>query len=539
MDSLPEKLIADLRQPAGYPLDPDAAAGVEWIQTHLSHVFLTATRVYKLRKAAVLPFVDFGSREERNRDCLREVELNRRLAPDVYLGVAPVQSTPAGYVLGEATASLASGSCEHVVVMRRLADGCDTLSLLERGDLEASHLEAVAERLASFHASHRLAAPAPWSPSDWLARVDAPMQACLESLNPADGSDDSNKAHARLTLAWRERLAGCRVALEERRRAGRAVDGHGDLHLQHIWFERPNEPLFIDCVEFDAELRRVDAASEVAFLAMDLRYRGRGDLAERFLSAYAAAADDYGLYAVVDLYAAYRAAVRAKVAAIAARDPDISGAQRSGAAQSAERHTALALEFLTPRLRGALVLTCGTVGTGKSTVAAALGEQLGATIIRSDRIRKVLAGLAPEQHAASPPDTGLYAPERVAAVYGELLERAAEVLRSGRSVILDATFSRGEQRARARNLAAREGVPVFLVEVSCSGAVARERLQLRAASGTDASDAGPELLETSRAHYQPPVEWPSPFFLQLRTDSPSWRGALVRDARQIAEAAAR
>ena len=169
-DPLAPDLVAALREPAAYPGDASAAGGVEWIQTHLSHVFLTAERVYKLRKAVDLGFVGFASRAERNADCLREVALGRRLAPDVYLGVASIERAERGVRVGPPAEGL-GGAGEHCVVMRRLPAGRDALSLLQRGELRGEVLDRIAERVAEFHASHGLGSPAPFSPEAWLART--------------------------------------------------------------------------------------------------------------------------------------------------------------------------------------------------------------------------------------------------------------------------------------------------------------------------------------------------------------------------------
>jgi hypothetical protein len=300
------------------------------------------------------------------------------------------------------------------------------------------------------------------------------------------------------------------------------VDGHGDLHLQHVWFESDEaEPLLIDCIEFREDLRRIDPAAEVAFLSMDLVYRRRPRLAERFLGTYAEASDDYGFYELVDFYACYRAAVRAEVAALAARDPAVPPAQRRAAAGSARRHLALAARSLEPRA-GALVLVCGGIGSGKTTAASILAGELGGPVIASDRLRKRLAGIALEQRLGA----GSYDPASRAAIYEKMLERAAPALRSGRSVVLDATFARREWRDRAAACAADLGVLAYLIETRAAEAVVLERLRRRARAGTDASDAGPELLRQDRAAFETTADWPRARRFRIDTDAPRWRAEL-------------
>ncbi len=528
-------IVEALGRPGAHPHDAGAGRGVEQIQTHLSHVFLTADRVYKLRKAVELPFVHFGTRAQRNQDCLREVALNRRLAPDVYLGVAPIEAARGGWRIGALGESLAASDAtgkapEHCVILRRLPAGRDALSLLEAGQLGTPQLNAVARRLAGFHARVGLGAPAPWEPAAWRERVQRPVENNFRAMKPLDWPAEGRARIARLpSLArrWFARRADC---FEARRAAGRAVDGHGDVHLQHVWFEgEADEPLLIDCLEFNEGLRRIDSAAEVAFLAMDLEYREHPELAEHFLRAYARERDDFGLYAVVDYYQSYRAAVRAKVAGLAAADPEISDAQRAAAAASALRHLRLAERMLEREGPGALAILCGVVGSGKSTVAEALAEETGGAIVSSDHTRKRLAGLAPPQSAAADDFAGLYTKERSDEVYAGLLARAAPVLESGRVAVLDASFSRRERRSQVRRWAEDHGVPVMLLEIRCAPEVAIERLTRRAARGPGPSDAGPSFYATSVDTFEAAEEWPSEARRVVTTDASGWREA-VREA---------
>jgi hypothetical protein len=539
VEPLDADLAVDLARPGAHPGDARAGEGVEVVQTHLSWVFLTPARVVKLRKAVRLSFVDFGTRALRNEDCLREVRLNRRLAPDVYLGVAPLRRGPAGYAVGDVGEALAGGEGggappEHAVVMRRLPDGRDALSLLEGGALEPTQLDAVAAVLARFHAEVGLGRPAPFDAARWREVLARPMAENLASLRESRPAGVAGEAIEAVERGFAARLAALGGELERRRQEGRAVDGHGDVHLQHVWFEPGREaPLLIDCVEFDAALRRIDAASEVAFLFMDLAYRARRDLAERFLRRYAERADDFGLYAVVDLHAAYRAAVRAKVAGLASRDAAIAAPQRAAAAASAARHLALAGEVLGPPRPAPLVALCGTVGSGKSTAAERLADLLGGAVVSSDRTRKRLAGLAPEARAGAEVGAGLYEPEWTERTYRGVLERAAPVAASGRPALLDATFALAAQRAGALALAARLGVDAWLVEVRCSEATALARLARRAREGRDPSDAGPELLAASRRRFEPPAEWPEARRAVIESDAPDAEARLARLADRL------
>lgn len=534
VEPLDPGLVSALAQGTALPAGADRRhAPPRHVQTHLSHVFLAGERVYKLRKAVDLGFVCFATRAERNADCLRELRLNRRLSPDVYLGIAPLEQSAGGaWRVGALRESIPRRSRdEHVVVMRRLPRGRDARALLAAGRLRSRDIDAVAELVAGFHARSRASRRLAIGAREWRARVAAPVVANLESLAPAlaqGGAAAGAFAPARLdrlraaSEAWLDAHAG---ELETRRREGRGVDGHGDLHLEHIWLEHEGAaPLLVDCLEFRDDLREIDAASEVAFLAMDLAYRGARRLAERFLAHYAAMADDFDLYRVVDFFVSYRAAVRAKVAAVAAGDPSIPPPQRRAAWESVRKHLRLAERALAPPPRhAALVLVCGVVGTGKSSVARTIAETLGAVVIASDRVRKG------PRLACQP----TYDEAAKDAVYDALLARALPVLRSGRIAVLDATWDLAARRRRALALAAQESAPALLLETRCAPALARARLAVRQREGRDPSDAGPALHAFSVRRFESVREWPRGHRAVLRTDAP-WRSKARALARRWA-----
>jgi aminoglycoside phosphotransferase family enzyme/predicted kinase len=528
LEPIPSGLLASLRDARAYPDDPGARQGVAFVQTHISDVFLTPDRVYKLRKAVDLGFVRFATRAERNADCVRELELNRRLAPDVYLGVAPVLPTAGGYRIGplREVVEPAEAELEHCVVMRRLPEGRDALSLLEHGLFRTRHLDAVTELVARFHEAHRLEPAAGGTPAEWLARCTDPVRANLEVLAPEAGLRLPRATLARVRRLASEFVDAHSERFEARRHAGRGVDGHGDLHLQHVWFERDDSaPLLIDCLEFRDDLRCIDAASDVAFLAMDLQYRRRPGLAARFLRRYAQATDDFDLYGVIDYFLSYRAAVRAKVAAIAAEDADYPKEQSEAAVGSARRHLRLAARALERRPPGSVVVLCGVVGTGKSSAAEVVADVLlDAAVVASDRVRKRMippsAGTGPDAQAA------LYANASKRRVYDGLLDRAAPIVDSGRSAVLDATYSKRRQREQARGFARARGVRTLLVETRCSREEALERLSRRQARGRDPSDAGPAYYGASAAQFEPPDEWPARDRIVVDTAARGWRRGL-------------
>jgi uncharacterized protein len=280
-------LLDDLRRPEAYPVPRPSQ--VTQVTTHISWVFLTDREVWKLKRPVDYGFVNYTMLERRRRCCEDEVRLNRRLAPDVYFGVVPVRLGPQGHGFG------ADGEIvDYAVRMRRLADEQSAEALLRRRALTPDQLTRLAERLARFFAD---AAPAPEA-----GAIEAICDNVVENfvqVEPFVGrfaSQDTSDAVRAWQLGILARHAGrFRARVEQ----GRIRDGHGDLRLEHVYFEEA-EPLVIDCVEFNERLRGGDAAADVAFLAMELTVRSRADLAERFLADFAVASDDHDLYGVVD-----------------------------------------------------------------------------------------------------------------------------------------------------------------------------------------------------------------------------------------------
>jgi len=461
-------------------------------ETHSGIVFFVGDRAYKLKKPVDLGFLDFRTREAREAVCHREVELNRRLAPDVYLGVSDVLD-PDGQ------------PCDHLVVLRRMPDDRRLSSLVVAGDDVGEHLDALARLLAEFHAGAERSPAA-----DEAAGADAlagRWTSNTEGLRHYAGRFVTADAVEAVDGLAHRFLAGRHAVFDQRIAAGRACDGHGDLLADDI-FCLDDGPRVLDCLEFDDALRLDDPLADVAFLAMDLERLGRPDLAARFLAAYREHAGDSWPPSLAHHHIAYRAQVRAKVSAIRAEQ---------GVAGSAEKAEAL-LSLALDHLRDAqvrLVVVGGLPGTGKSTLAAGIGESTEALVLRSDVIRKELAGVPADRAAAAGFEQGIYTPATTATTYRELLARARAALGAGQSVVLDASWSAEANRIDARALA--EDTVSDLVELRCvtPAGTAAERLRARAERGSDPSDADAAVAEAMAAVTDP---WPAA--TELDTASP-------------------
>lgn len=485
---------SDLVRRECYP--PPVPAAVELVTTHISWVFLAGDHVWKVKRPVALGFLDFSTAEQRRFFCDEELRLNRRLAPEVYEAVVPVRRGRDGHTF------LGTGPVvDHAVRMRRLPAARSACGLLSAGRLTTAQLARLAARLARFYPEVADALEA----ARQLPRTVEENIEQLRGLGP--GLLDADRLE-RVAARQRRDLAAHAALLDTRRAAGKAKEGHGDLRLEHVYFLGEDDaPVVIDCVEFNRALRCGDVALDVCFLAMELEAAGRADLAAYFLHRFARETNDYDFYPLVDFFVAYRALVRAKIAGLIATDARTPANKAQRKRDEARRLLALAERRGEghPRDRAALIAVGGVVAAGKSTLAEELALRLEAPAISSDLTRKGLAGVP----ATGPGEaTALYTEAWNRRTYDELLRRADCVLRSGRAVIVDATFRTSALRAQARALAVARGVPFRFVEVTCDAETLRERLRARRAGPTE-SDADEAVLERSLREYQSADELPA------------------------------
>ncbi len=460
MESTMSSLESDV---PGAPAAADGAPAV--YETHTGLVVLVGDRVYKSKKPVATPFLDFSTVARRERACVRELEVNRRLAPQAYLGVA--------HLVGPGT-----GEREAVLVMRRYPDSARLSTRVKSGGPgTAGELTAVARVLAEFHArAHR---GAEVDAEATVAAVSLRWNANLDEMRPFSGTAVSGNVLDRIADLAQRYLAGRGALFAGRIADRRIVDGHADLLADDI-FCCESGPVLLDCLDFDDRLRYVDGIDDAAFLAMDLERLGRADLAERFLADYRRFAHDTAPCSLDDFYIAYRAGVRAKIDCIRVAQG------HSEAAADAARHLQIAVDHLRAAVP-VLVLVGGGPGTGKTTVSRSLAGKSGAQLISTDDVRKELRADGSIDGAAGVVDSGLYGAANVAAVYDEVLRRAQVALSGGRSVILDATWRDPVQRGRARDLAARTYSAI--TEIACVATLptAQERIAHRTATASDAT----------------------------------------------------
>jgi aminoglycoside phosphotransferase family enzyme/predicted kinase len=470
-----DRLIQSLSSPAAYPGPVQA---VEVRQTHISAVFLAGPHAYKVKKPVNPGFLDFTTLERRRHFCDEEVRLNRRLAPDVYLGVVPVIRAGPGVRLGGEGEAV-----EWAVQMRRLADGDTLRERLRRGEVGPGLVEALARRVADFHrsaeAGGRIAACGRF---EAVARQVADV---LDRAAPQAGATVAAGVFAAVRSLAEGALARLRPVIDGRADRGVPRDCHGDLHLDHVYYfpdrPPPGDLVAIDCIEFDERLRFIDPVADMAFVVMDLAFFGRRDLARAFAGAYFAATGDGEGRALLPLYTAYRAAVRGMVEGLLLAEPEVPEDDRAAARQRARAHWLLALgELESPGRRPCLLLVAGLPGTGKSTLARGLADRAEFRVIRSDAVRKELAG------PAGPRGEDLYTPDWSSRTYAECLSRAEGLLFEGRRVLIDANFREDGQRRAFLDAAVRWGVPGALLLCQADPETVRRRLETRVGDASDA-----------------------------------------------------
>jgi hypothetical protein len=473
VESGQDEVVAFLSRPEAY------GGGVEKVEradTQISIVFLAGQRAYKLLRAVALSFLDFTTLEARRRTCETGLALNRRTAPEIYLGVVAVTR--------EADGALALGGegdpVDYVIEMRRFDGDCLFDRLLEAGKLTAELADSLAEQIHAFHEAEPPVVDGGLGGPKALRGVLENNIQEIERYPTLFPPEEAAALHNRL----REALDGAAPLLAHRKAEGQVRRCHGDLHLRNIvlW---DGEPRLFDCLEFDKAMATIDVLYDLAFLVMDLDARGRRDLANRVLGRALLLNGDYGGLAALPLFLALRSHIRAFVAAGGAAVATESGA-RARLERDARDYFTRAGDYLDPP-PPRLIAIGGLSGSGKSTLGAALAPEIGAAPgalhLRSDVLRKQLAGVADRERLPS----SAYTQANSEAVYGELRRRAAEALTAGHSVVLDAVHARPEERAAAEAVARAAGAAFTGIWLEAPKEALLARVEARRGDASDAT----------------------------------------------------
>lgn len=473
---------------------PNKPEHLEVIQTHISYVFIADDVVYKIKKPVNFGFLDFTTLELRKLYCEKEVELNRRLSPEIYLGVVPISETIEGYKVENS-----ENIVEYAVKMKKLpVEGMMDKLIKERALTEA-HIDLIVDVLVPFYKKAKTG-----------KGIDEHGSIETITFNTEENFTQTEEYVGRALNRWRYReiiewtrafIRENRELFESRIKEGFIRECHGDLYSANICFDDLRKVYIFDCIEFNERFRSGDVASDIAFLSMDLDFHDYRELSEYFVKSYVQKAEDSDLLKLLNFYKCYRAYVRGKIGCFTSEDKALTDEQRAEALKNAQKYFDLA--YLYAQGKPKVFVVFGLSGTGKSTLARALKEQTLAEWIPSDIVRKSLVGIAPTEHHYEPFEKGIYSRQYTENTYKKMIELAKENLLRGRDVILDATFrEKAYRKAVNRELSFAE---IHWLWCFADDAVVRERFMKRTES-EDISDARWEIYLAQKEKFEPPEE---------------------------------
>jgi aminoglycoside phosphotransferase family enzyme/predicted kinase len=499
-----EQLIAFLESPESYPHTPTK---VRAIQTHISWVFIASPFVFKVKKPVNLGFLDFSTLEKRHYFCQREIELNRRLCPEIYLDAISIYETDSGFSF-----TPPGKIVEYAVQMRELPHGYFLIELLEKNLVGEKEINRVISTLHQFYEAE--------TPTPEIEQWGTPEKLKIstdENFTQVErfiGKTISPAAFEAIRHYTNEFYKLNKNLFRERIQQHRILDCHGDLHLDHVHLT-PEATTIFDCIEFNDRFRFIDVANDLAFLAMDFDFEGRSDLGNLLLRNAARELGDAGMLRVANFYKCYRAFVRGKVESIQATEKETTNRQEHE--KQAARYFRLALRYAIAGSEPLILVVMGRVGTGKSTIAKRLASELDWPVFSSDEIRKTLAGVPLIQRTPSELRNKIYSQQMTRRTYKTLAKdglaaigysrgRRPRQIQSNNGVILDATFSTRALRKFLRDECRKANVPSQFVELEVDPNEIKKRLKTRDEKTAEISDARLEDFQKLSAAYEEPSE---------------------------------
>ncbi len=464
---------------------------IKLIETHISWVILTGDLAYKIKKPVNFGFLDFSTLEKRKHFCEQELQLNRRLAADLYLDVVAITGTSEEPHIAGNTAIL-----EYAVKMRQFPQSAQLDNMLASGKLKPKHMDTIANMVADFHQSAEVAGDA--SPYGNTAGIYQPVAENFQQINEHLDSKSYTDQLEVLSQWSNAAFKKQQTVMAQRKTDGFIRHCHGDMHLRNmLWLH--NKAMAFDCIEFNEKLSWIDVISEIAFLIMDLQHRQQQILAKRFLNRYLEISGDYAGLSVLVFYLCYRALVRAKVCALRLAQSNVTEREHKKVLTEFESYLALADSYTKPA-SAKLIIMRGLSASGKSTVSQHLVDKTAVIRIRSDIERKRLFNVSQTNKTAGEIDSGMYSTQASQQTYKKLLALASDMIIAGYSVIVDAAFLKYEQRELFQKLAIRLSVPYTILQITAPVKVLRQRITQRS---NDVSDANLSVLEHQLSNYQP------------------------------------
>jgi len=475
-ETLLPNLVQQMLQPGFYP--HVVAEPIQLIQTHVSYVLLTGDYAYKLKKTVNFGFLDYSSVEKRQHFCQEELRLNQRGASELYLEVLPVTLVNGKYQLGGTDEPV-----EYVLKMRQFPQEALFSEIFAQGNLQQTHMEELGRVVAKYHAQTLT--------DDYIrsfgeipqvrASIDENYAQTLKYIGGPQTESQYQK-----TKQYTDNFFVQYPELFSHRVKNNLIrECHGDLHLRNIalWH---NRVMLFDCIEFNEPFRFVDVMYDVAFTVMDLEARQRKDLGNAFLNTYVEQTGDWEGLQVLPLYLSRQAYVRAKVTSFLLDDPNVPVTVKEDAKKTAAEYYRQAWDYTKPK-QGKLILMSGLSGSGKSTTAKYIAGKLGAIHLRSDAVRKHLAGIPLMERG----EKEIYTDEMTQKTYARLLSLGVLLANQGWQVILDAKYDRQQLRQTAIAQAQEHQLPLQIIYCTAPIEVLQQRLGNRTG---DIADATADLL---------------------------------------------
>jgi len=466
------------------------------VQTHISYVFITDFYVYKIKKPVNFGFLDFTTLEKRKYFCEREVELNRRLCPDLYLGVVPVTKSDGIYKF-EGDGEIV----EYAVKMKKLPENGMMSPLLEEGKITEKHIDLINNVLVPFYKKAETGERVNIYGS--IETVSYNTNENFEQTKDFVGIAISEDKYEYIVNYTKQFIQNNKELFEKRIKEGYIRDGHGDLYSANICFDDLKRVYIFDCIEFNERFRCGDVCSDIAFLAMDLDYHRFRDLSNYFITNYIEQSGDRDLSKLLNFYKCYRAYVRGKIGCFTYASSEVPEEKRREALESAKRYFDLAYLYAggIPKI----IIFIGLSGTGKSYLAQKLLQERPAVYIASDIIRKKLANLDLDKHYYADFEKGIYTPEMTEKTYKKMIEIAKEEISYGRDVILDATFRDKKYRNLIKKEFKNTRTKLYWIWCQADDEVIKERIFKRKEEKSY-SDALWEIYLSQKKKFKEPLE---------------------------------
>ena len=486
------KLVEAMQKPDFYPHRP---ANVEFIQTHISYVFIAGDYVYKVKKPLKFDFLDFTTLEKRKFFCEEELKLNRRLAPDTYLDVVSLSRNEAGDI----TLDQGIEIVDYAVRMKKLPGDRMLKTLLARGTADEKIMDALARKIVLFHQQARTD-----SRIDKMGDIENIRHNHEENFAETEKFIDVTISEYQYSLIKdfaNKFLIENKKYFEQRITDHKIRDCHGDLHLDHICIN--DEITIFDCIEFNERFRWGDVAEDVAFLTMDIDFNGWPQHAENFIQSYLKYSGDTGLLKLLNFYRCYYAYVRGKVTSLRLLQEDTTADEQRDITETAEHYFDLPYTYAARLDKPVLILTAGLMGSGKSYQARRLAVRLGTEIIRTDELRKALFNIRTTERRHERFGDGIYSDDISRLVYEKALALAEQKINLGKAVIIDASFKKRTERLKALALAKKLQIRFFVLECFCPDDITQKRLEKRVLDNDNVSDGRWELFQQQKDNFEP------------------------------------